>query len=418
MKTLYKALLSAALAAIIFTLTLSWPVSVVFAQSADDINSIFGNSVWYDPNSSDSGTSCATGNTNLVGTDNVQKAMNYLIGQGLSSDQAAGVIGNLEQESGQGLNPLAQQNGSSSNTPIAGVGFGIAQWTDASRQQNLVKFADEQGGQPGQLIIQLGFLWQELTSSYAQVLQHLKASTAVDDAVNQFVGPNNLAGQPVAPTAEVQRTGGYENPGTPNMQNRLEFAHDVAGSYSGDSSGSADCSNATATCNSSSSQSSSSALSSLRQNVVCLAQKELALWKSQPGYPHPAYSQTGYFKYSQNRQEEWCADFVSWIYDQAGYPLQPDPNWDVSYVPNIQSIGEQNGKFHWHPQGSGYKPKPGDFAIHGTNHVNIFVSSVGGTSQYIGGDQGSGPYPGGSVVSVETGSGYYDNGITGYVSPD
>jgi hypothetical protein len=149
-----------------------------------------------------------------------------------------------------------------------------------------------------------------------------------------------------------------------------------------------------------------------------LTENELAFWKSQPGYPHPDFSQSGYYKYSQNRQEEWCADFVSWIYEKAGYPLQPDPTWNVSYVPNIQSIGQQNTQFHWHPQGSNYKPKPGDLAIHGSNHVNIFISSIGGTSQYIGGDQGSGPYPGGSIVSVETGSGYYDNGITGYVSPE
>jgi hypothetical protein len=396
--------------------SLSMPV---YAQSVGDINSILNGTTWYDPDSAGDG-SCTGGVTNLIGTDNVQKAMNYLIGQGLSSDQAAGVIGNLEQESGQGLNPLAQQNGSDSATPIAGVGFGIAQWTDAPRQQNLVKYASDQGGQPGDLSIQLGFLWQELTSSYANVLQNLKASTSVDDAVNQFVGPKNLAGQPVSPTAEVQRTGGYENPGKPNMKNRLDYAHQVASTYSGDSTGgTSSCVTGSANCTPSTQQTgASAALSDLRQTVICLTENELAFWKSQPGYPHPDFSQSGYYKYSQNRQEEWCADFVSWIYEKAGYPLQPDPTWNVSYVPNIQSIGQQNTQFHWHPQGSNYKPKPGDLAIHGSNHVNIFISSIGGTSQYIGGDQGSGPYPGGSIVSVETGSGYYDNGITGYVSPE
>jgi hypothetical protein len=87
-------------------------------------------------------------------------------------------------------------------------------------------------------------------------------------------------------------------------------------------------------------------------------------------------------------------------------------------VPNIQAVGEQGGKFHWHSEDSGYTPKPGDLAIHGGNHVNIFITSSGKTAQYIGGDQGDGPYPGGSIVSTETGNGYYDNGITGYVSPD
>ena len=163
---------------------------------------------------------------------------------------------------------------------------------------------------------------------------------------------------------------------------------------------------------------SSPGLSQTRQNIVCIAQQELALWKSKPGYPNPAFSQTGYLKYSQNRTEEWCADFATWVYDQAKYPLAPDPSWNIAYVPNIQTAGQNGGKFHWHPQSSGYVPKPGDLAIHGSSHVNIFISSQGGTTTYIGGDQGSGPYPGGSIVSTETGSGYYDNGITGYVSPD
>lgn len=159
-------------------------------------------------------------------------------------------------------------------------------------------------------------------------------------------------------------------------------------------------------------------LSSTRQQIVCIAQQELALWKSQPGYPNPAYAKKGYLKYSQNRAEQWCADFASWVYDQAKYPLQPDPNWNIAYVPNIQIVGEHNKNFHWHPAGSNYTPKPGDLAIHGAGHVNIFISSSGNAIQYIGGDQGSGPYPGGSIVSTEAGNGYYSNGVTGYVSPD
>lgn len=155
---------------------------------------------------------------------------------------------------------------------------------------------------------------------------------------------------------------------------------------------------------------------SVRQNVVNIAQQELTLWQNQPGYPTPTFSQTGYLKYSQNRAEQWCADFATWVYDQAGYPLRPDPQWNVGYVPNIQSIGQQEKNFHWHS--SNYAPRPGDLAIHGSSHVNIFISSNGQTSTYIGGDQGSGPYPGGSNVSIETGNGYYSNGITGYVSPD
>ena len=171
----------------------------------------------------------------------------------------------------------------------------------------------------------------------------------------------------------------------------------------------------------------SSALDTLRQNVVCIAEAELATWQSQPGYPWNGantYSETGYLKYSEGRAEEWCADFVSWVYNQANYPLAPDPNWDLPAVSEIQATGELNQGFQWHPSDSGYSPQPGDIAIYidpksGTDgHANIVVSVSNGQIQYIGGDQGNGPYPGGSIVSLVTSSGPYDNGIIGYVSPN
>ncbi len=357
-----------------------------------------------------SGASCAcsTGNTPLVGSDNIQKAFNFLVGKGLTANQAAAVIGNLEQESGQGLNPSADQNKGTATTPTPNDGFGIAQWTDPGRQQGLVTLAQQEGKPPNDLGVQLDYLWQELTTTHSNALTALKAADNVQSATIAF-----------------EQT--YEAAGTPQMQNRINFAQAVLTQYGGSApsgssqTSSSGCSVGAINCNSSNSATSTSGLSQVRKNVVCIAQQELALWESQPGYPwngENSYSETGYLKYSEGRHEEWCADFASWVYDQAGYPLQPDPNWNVSYVPNIQSIGEQNIKFHWHPAGSGYTPKPGDLAIHGSQHVNIFISSSGGTSTYIGGDQGNGPYPGGSIVSTDTESGYYSGGITGYVSPD
>ncbi len=166
-------------------------------------------------------------------------------------------------------------------------------------------------------------------------------------------------------------------------------------------------------------------LSQTRQQVVCLTQQELSLWQSQAEYPHPSYAATGFLKYSDNNYEEWCADFVSWVYNQAGYSFSGGGSggWRLDGVSSIQALGEQNQSFHWHDSSSNYTPKPGDIAIHGSGHVNIYISSSNGLSEYIGGDQGDGPYgtqnpPSGSIVSTETESGYYSGGITGYVSPD
>ena len=417
------------------------------ALSADQ-KQLFDSGIYYfnsEPSTS-GGSNCNTGTT-LSGGDNIQQALNFLIGKGLPLQAAAGIIGNLEQESGQGLNPHDDQLKGTADEPTPNDGFGIAQWTTPDRQQGLVVLAQQEGGQPADLAVQLDYLWQELTASYQSVLQSLKATNDVDSAVNIFVGPDDINGQPVPPTYEGQRTGGYENPGNPVMTNRLQHANDVVDNYGSSTSNNQSGCSATsaANCNSQSA-SNTDGLSPLRQEVVCLAQQELALWQSQPGYnsPYPgfAYAATGLLKYTGGTcsgntctgsvYQEWCADFVSWVYNQAGYPFSGGSNggWMLPAVDSIQTLGEQDQNFHWHPASSNYVPKPGDIAIHtiGESHTNIFVSSSGGTSTYIGGDQSGvgepdGTYgtqnpPSGSVVSTETDAGYYGGGISGYVSPD
>jgi hypothetical protein len=206
------------------------------------------------------------------------------------------------------------------------------------------------------------------------------------------------------------------------------------------SSGSSDsgCASSTTSCTSGAGGGTTSDLSQTRQDVVCIAQAQLTLWETQPDYKTAnfPYAAKGFLDYSNQVYEEWCADFASWVYDQAKYPLNPDPNWITPGVSTIETIGKANQNFHWHPESSGYVPQPGDLAIHSTSgnpdyHVNIFISSTNNVSTYIGGDQGDyGPYgapsptkippatPSESIVSTETGTGYYDNDIIGYVSPD
>lgn len=169
-------------------------------------------------------------------------------------------------------------------------------------------------------------------------------------------------------------------------------------------------------------------LSTVRQNVVCLTEAEWNKWQS--GQLKPGIA--GYGQYSQQTQEEWCADFASWIYDQAQYPLQPDPNWRVPAVATITSIGEQNQKFHFHnlvdPGQPDYQPtyvpKPGDLAIvNWSQHVQVVIDVQGKSLTVIGGDE-NGSYVNGqydfntSIVQEDHFSSYTDGGIIGYVSPD
>ena len=176
-----------------------------------------------------------------------------------------------------------------------------------------------------------------------------------------------------------------------------------------------------------------SGLSATRQNVVCLSQQQLADW-SAPGFDIA----TGFLPYTKDSlsaYEEWCADFVSWIYDQANYPLQPDPNWDISAVAGVQQVGENGGNFTWHASNGNYTPVPGDMAIHWDppyEHVNIVVGVSGTTLSLIGGDQGNPQEfidgkdqtnygtenpPSTSLVSTETVTGFSSDSIIGYVSP-
>ena len=184
-------------------------------------------------------------------------------------------------------------------------------------------------------------------------------------------------------------------------------------------------------CDTAAASQATSGLSQTRQNAVCIAQAELQKWSS--GQLLPA---DGFLEYSQNIYQEWCADFVSWVYEQAHYPLHPDPAWRVASVAGVENVGQNNQNFHWHnltdSAGANYDPsyvpKPGDLAIHRASHVNMVVAVKGSTVTLIGGDQtnpkvqnnnyGTKNPPSTSIVSTETVSNFTGDGITGYVSPD
>lgn len=360
-------------------------------------------------------TSCTTGSTTtLIGSDNIQQGFNFFIQKGLTAVQASGIMGNLLLESAGTFSPTIQEGGGSATSPTPGSGFGIAQWTSAGRQQALVAFAQQRGTPVTDLATQLDFLWQELTTSYSTVLQHVQAATTVEDATNQFMGPTIMS--------NGHASGGYENPGSPHLDSRIKYAQQVYSLY-GTTAGSIAVT-ASSVCgsavNCADNGTSTGDLSQVRQKVVCIAQQELAAWT-----PPPPTPRTGFTKYTEgvtgtvSAPEEWCADFVSWVYNQAGDLLQT-PNWRIPAVAGVQSVGEQNVNFHYH-DASSYTPRPGDLAIHGKNHINLVISVSGTTVELIGGDQGQGPYGGpnsASVVSIEIAHGFTDQGITGYVSPD
>jgi hypothetical protein len=398
-----------------------------------DCAAIFGNWPNWIP---DDGTACSSSTTTdtIPGGDNKQKAFNYFVSKGLSDIQAAAIVGNL----------IVESSVSTSADQSNGPGLGIAQWGNPGRWNTLEDFATQQGRDKFDLGLQLDFMWHELQEQpYSTALDNTKKQTSIEDATAYFMGTAEAGlhpGNVVDSVAQsyIDKDGrfvGYENPGTPHLDLRIQAAQITLNSFGGGSSGgvsgsdascgssgSVDCSGSSAATDAS-----SGALSQVRQQVVCLAQAELALWTSgQMKVGYRSSSADSFAKYSQNNDELWCADFASWIYNQAGYPIGTSPNWRVASVDGIHTIGDQDQKFHYHAAGN-YTPKPGDLVLHQTraqSHVNIVISVNANANSMviIGGDQPpttSAGYPDGSVVSKYSLASFSgtDN-ITGYVSPD
>lgn len=434
--------------------------AIADAITPSEQQSLYGNSEYYDP-----GDSCTTDNgasTILTGSDYEQQAYNYFISQGLSATQAASIVGNLMVESS--MNPTVIQTGGNTDDPstVTGpkVGWGIAQWTPGDK---VLTEAQQYGVTTPiyELGTQLTIVWDELNSvslirNSPPTIKALEQTNTTADgvlAVLEGFGEGPIS-PPLWPAGTTLQE--YEN-GT-DYSTRVADANTALTSYGGSSNNSGstnstsvsyNCGSAIfANCNSSTSSGAqtdnSVSNSNLRQELVCLAEAQLQLWQSQPGYNtnNFPYANAGYLNYSQGEYEEWCADFISWIYNQADYPFVADPNWQVAGVKEIISIAQQSGgNFSYHLAGSGYIPQPGDLAIHSfpkrpEGHINMFISSSGGVSTYIGGDQQGGTSqdyppdppqstpgspPSESIVSTETMDGYWGNSndtIIGYVSPN
>src|SRR3954470_14623015 len=124
-------------------------------------------------------------------SSNEQTAFNFFVSKGLTTVQAAGVIGNLMQESG--MSPTIKQFG-------GGPGRGIAQWSvggrwDTSHNDNVAWFAGQHGESMTALNTQLAFIWYELTTFSGYGLASLRAATTVTAAVTAFQNKYEICGQ-------------------------------------------------------------------------------------------------------------------------------------------------------------------------------------------------------------------------------
>lgn len=136
--------------------------------------------------------------------DNSKIIWDYFKAKGLTNEGIAGLMGNLHAESG--LDPQNLQNsfekrlgmtditytqkvdsGTYKNFVKDGAGYGLAQWTYWSRKQGLFDFCKAKNKSIGDLLTQLDFLYQELTTSYSQLLKILKSNTSVQTTSNEVL---------------------------------------------------------------------------------------------------------------------------------------------------------------------------------------------------------------------------------------
>jgi hypothetical protein len=111
-----------------------------------------------------SGGCTCSATTVLVGNDNQEKSWNYLISLGLSDEQAAGVMGNIMQESS--FDPERIQGGGDSINPSAAGsgGYGLVQWTPGGKLVSDLSDAKISGA-PYQLATQLDLIGYEMKNT-------------------------------------------------------------------------------------------------------------------------------------------------------------------------------------------------------------------------------------------------------------
>lgn len=168
------------------------------------------------------GVTANSSSTTLSGSSNEEQIWNYLKSQGFSNAGIAGIMGNLQQESG--LRPDNVQNGMGYEDAdyVAGIkngtisrddfihdsrGFGIAQWTYYTRKAALYDTLGPENidSLSGQLDFMISEMGNDLTSQ-------MKNASDVASATNTF---ENV----------------YERAGTPNMDARRSNAANYYDKY-------------------------------------------------------------------------------------------------------------------------------------------------------------------------------------------
>lgn len=157
---------------------------------------------------------------------NARLIWDRLTAAGLTPAGAAGLMGNLQAESG--LNPRNLQNsyekklgmsdddytaavdcGAYGSFVTDGAGYGLAQWTHPSRKAALLAYAKARGRSIGDLDMQAGYLLQELQALFRGLWDKLCSTASVREASDcvllQFERPADQSAENCARRAQLGR---------------------------------------------------------------------------------------------------------------------------------------------------------------------------------------------------------------------
>ena len=151
----------------------------------------------------------------LSASETAKKVWDYLKQKGFTDEAAAGIMGNLQQESG--MNASSHQKG--------GPAKGLCQW-EGGRWTNLQKFAQQRGKSEWDLDTQLDFMLHELDGGDATTASQLKKKCGGLEGLKKLTNVGQAA------DAFEQS---FERAGKPMMEKRYAYANDYYSSLKGSS---------------------------------------------------------------------------------------------------------------------------------------------------------------------------------------
>ena len=151
----------------------------------------------------------------FTGNSNAQVAWNFFKSKGFTDQAAAGILGNLQQESG--IDPTKKQNG-------GGPGRGIMQWEAGGRWDQLTSWAKQNGKDANSMETQLQYMWLEMNG---------KDSTGASKLKNKYGGMEGLKSANDSKWATQAFEDSFERAGKPNYANRYKYTDGFLNKFGG-----------------------------------------------------------------------------------------------------------------------------------------------------------------------------------------